>query len=877
MAPDRRFGALLLLCSSLAFGQAQVFGPVPYLKPIDTPAAFANGANSNIEDFEDAQLTPDLIIPGAIVTPSTVTDSVDYDDGALDGLGRQGHSLQGTGVVRIELPTRPTFAGLVWTDGPGAVTFTAFGPTGAVLATSGPHTLADGSNTGATAEDRFFGVRDAGGIGAIQLSASGGIEIDHVQWQINNSLAGNTGSFAAPNPSILRHASVIDMHRLANGQTLIAGLFEQLGGTPRAAIARLNADLSVDTSFQQAAINPDVFVRVLPDPNGKVYVQEFNRLRRLNADGSVDTSFPQANFTGGGRLAAITLVSDGILAAGAFTGVNGQTRNGLAKLGFDGSLSAFNLATQSVLTVLNAGSDQVFIAGAFDTVGGLARKCIAKINTGGSGSVVIDWNAQLDGASSNVRSIASDGTALYISGVFASIQGSPRVNLAKLALSNGALDANWRVNATPNTAVETQRLHAIGGSVFASGGRPRITYSVPAGTSVLRQIAKLSSSSGAPDVLFDPQIDGTGSIAILPGDGGNRLLIGGDFLAVNGTTRLGLAQLNANGSTDLVLTPASATRAAAVRQVAFDEPNQRVYLMGDFSSINGVAIASFARLSQGTVDTVWRPAAAVDAFSSFVFRAGAGVFVEGTDGLSRLSEVDGSVVPGFSNSSPISALLNTNLAIYISGSGGTQRLPIAGNGSADPACAGAGRVFAQLAFDEASNALFGLSNDGQTVQKLNGSTCALDTAFNVVANSLINNLALDGKGGLWLGGQFTTINGLPALSPARVLTQNGNLDTLLLPTPANNSFNVGLGFHRGFYYGTRVTTNGDTVLQRMPATGGALDASWRVAALQGFAQTIAFAANRALAGGDFSGIGSSARTGYAELPLQERVLQAGFE
>ena len=79
----------------------------------------------------------------------------------------------------------PTQAGIVWTDGAGTTTFEAFGPGGVSLGQIGPVSIADGAITGETAEDRFFGVINAGGISAIHISnTSGGIEVDHLQYGI---------------------------------------------------------------------------------------------------------------------------------------------------------------------------------------------------------------------------------------------------------------------------------------------------------------------------------------------------------------------------------------------------------------------------------------------------------------------------------------------------------------------------------------------------------------------------------------------------------------------------------------------------------------------------------------------------------------------
>ncbi|MBC8139576.1 MAG: PEP-CTERM sorting domain-containing protein, partial [Fibrella sp.] len=79
------------------------------------------------------------------------------------------------------LGTLPTHAGLVWTDGSGPIQFEAFDALGGSLGIiDASH--ADGSSSGTTAEDRFYGVTNAGGISSITIRNGGGIEADHVQY-----------------------------------------------------------------------------------------------------------------------------------------------------------------------------------------------------------------------------------------------------------------------------------------------------------------------------------------------------------------------------------------------------------------------------------------------------------------------------------------------------------------------------------------------------------------------------------------------------------------------------------------------------------------------------------------------------------------------
>ena len=122
-----------------------------------------------------------------------MTDSVDADDGSIDGSGTNGHSFfSGSGSTGITftfdatvLGSLPTQVGILWTDGSGTTLFEAFGPGGVPLGQIGPVAIADGSFVGETAEDRFFGVTNPGGISAIRISnTSGGIEVDHLQYGI---------------------------------------------------------------------------------------------------------------------------------------------------------------------------------------------------------------------------------------------------------------------------------------------------------------------------------------------------------------------------------------------------------------------------------------------------------------------------------------------------------------------------------------------------------------------------------------------------------------------------------------------------------------------------------------------------------------------
>jgi hypothetical protein len=177
-------------------GGATNLGPTPYLSSADSPFNPASFSYFHLEDFEDHLFnTPGVSADAGGVTSvvfgPSVHDSVDADDGTIDGSGLNGDGYfapNGAGGVMFTfdanvLGSLPTDVGIVWTDGSGTTLFEPFDAQGNPLPPIGPLALADASFNGETAEDRFLGVSDPGGISAIQISnTGGGMEVDHLQY-----------------------------------------------------------------------------------------------------------------------------------------------------------------------------------------------------------------------------------------------------------------------------------------------------------------------------------------------------------------------------------------------------------------------------------------------------------------------------------------------------------------------------------------------------------------------------------------------------------------------------------------------------------------------------------------------------------------------
>ncbi|MFM9956725.1 MAG: hypothetical protein ACKVZJ_01505 [Phycisphaerales bacterium] len=194
--------ALAFAFASAGSAHAALLGPTPYLSFADSPFSALALPTFHLENFEDGALnTPGVVASGGIVVaPGSFTDSVDADDGVIDGSGSAGSSFYSQNLLSSfrftfdagALGGLPTHAGLVWTDvgittsttGVGDVTFEAFDAGGISLGLVGPITLGDGTALSQTAEDRFFGATNPAGISAIEIRMGNSTdwEIDHLQY-----------------------------------------------------------------------------------------------------------------------------------------------------------------------------------------------------------------------------------------------------------------------------------------------------------------------------------------------------------------------------------------------------------------------------------------------------------------------------------------------------------------------------------------------------------------------------------------------------------------------------------------------------------------------------------------------------------------------
>lgn len=293
---------------------------------------------------------------------------------------------------------------------------------------------------------------------------------------------------------------------------------------------------------------------------------------------------------------AIALQTDGkVVIGGAFTSIDGIILNHVARLHEDGYLDSFLApgagADDDVHAIAVQPDGRVLIGGAFRSVNGVPRTRIARLNA--DGSLHDEFRPGL-GPDGLVRTLAvqPDGTIL-IGGDFTSVGGASRVGVARLT-PTGTVDASFDPGSGAPGGVYAIALQPdgkilMGGAFTSAGGATR------------PWIARLNQD-GSPDASFNPGPGPDGlvcSVAIMA-DG--RILIGGAFKNISGTSRGGVARLNADGTLDSAFDPVDGADGTVYAVGGL--PDGKVMVAGAFTNFGGFQRARYARLNpNGSVDT----------------------------------------------------------------------------------------------------------------------------------------------------------------------------------------------------------------------------------------------------------------------------------
>jgi hypothetical protein len=425
---------------------------------------------------------------------------------------------------------------------------------------------------------------------------------------------GTTGSPTSWNPD----ADWVVNALVVRGSTVYAGGgFHWIGGQLRTCIAALDAATGSATSW---APNADLDVVALAVGSSAVYAGGYF----TTIGGQVRAGIAAVDLATGAATAWAPS-SDGnvlalavheastfpftvtVYAGGYFSEIAGAARSNIAAIdggtgaatnwnpGADGGVNALLVKTNRFGSVTS-----IYAGGAFWTIGNQSRRYIAELTPAGA---VTSWNPSANEA---VFALAMGLGTIHVGGVFTSIGGTPRNNLAALDASSGAL-TGW----DPNSSGPVHALAVSAGTVYAGG-----TFSSIGGSTTAINLAALDATTG----LVLPSWDGD---AYQPGNvydfvlHGSTLYVGGDFTILGGFPRNRLGALDAATGAATSWDPGAdgAVYALAVAERQTFPFHVTVYAGGQFGVLGGQP-----RVSIGAVDgstgaaTSWNPSASSDVY-----------------------------------------------------------------------------------------------------------------------------------------------------------------------------------------------------------------------------------------------------------------------
>ena len=361
--------------------------------------------------------------------------------------------------------------------------------------------------------------------------------------------------------------------------------------TPGSLDPTFSTDNTPDFEVRAVAVQPDGKI-VLGGRFGLIGATARNGLARLNADGSVDTTFDPGTGIDFGESSSgvysLAIQPDGkILAGGIFGTYNGATHANLVRVNADGSAdAAFTAGTgpsQDIRTIVLQGDGKILLGGGIEQVNGTPRLCVARLNADGTLDTTFDPKGKVGTAGQFVAGLAlqPDGKIVAV-GRFTVVQN----NVIRLN-ADGSVDNSFDPGNGANTTVFAVVRQSDGKLVM--GGQfnlfdNKFKYSLVR----LNANGSLDANYAADLGTQDFQ---TFTLA-LQADG--KLLIGGR-IANEGIP--GLARLNTDGTRDT--TYQNGTGVGGITYALAVQPDNQLILGGNFGSYDGTDITNIARINGG--------------------------------------------------------------------------------------------------------------------------------------------------------------------------------------------------------------------------------------------------------------------------------------
>ncbi len=405
------------------------------------------------------------------------------------------------------------------------------------------------------------------------------------------------------------NGDVRDVALLSDGKFICVGSFNSFNGTQVGGIVRLNADGTLDTSFDAGVgfgQNAKATV-VLPLSDGKYFIGGFvgmNNFRGnaipngyciINADGTFNNSMVQQPLINGLSNTldyiydAVEVSNGNILIAGLFSYFSNATSYNFAILNrANGSVAKSTLSTvlhTNLENVFNAKAmslhyvddNNIYAGGLFGyTINGKQIRNVIKFNT----DFVIDEDYMYDTASATYKSpnaivnkvILNSNNELFIAGNFTQVGGANHSKITKLG-SNGLVETSFsNPSITSTYNVQGFALDATN-NVYAIATDPSVTT-----TPFNATMYKISATG----TILNSEAFTTNSnyFRVIPS--GNDMLLFGGYTKYGTTYTNRITKLNSTLQVITTFNGHSGIGAGSISAIVRDA-NNNIYVSGSFS------------------------------------------------------------------------------------------------------------------------------------------------------------------------------------------------------------------------------------------------------------------------------------------------------
>ena len=243
---------------------------------------------------------------------------------------------------------------------------------------------------------------------------------------------------------------------------------------------------------------------------------------------------------------------------------------------------------------------KIVIGGSFTTFNGNTRNRLVRLNSDGTEDTSFYTNLGTGFSFGNVFhvNIQSDGK-IVVCGNFLFLNGVARVCLVRLN-SDGTQDTSFYTNLGTSFNSTVNEVHIQSDGKILVGGQ----FTSLNGTTRNRLVRL--NSNGTVDTSFYTNMGtafGNNGVNTITLQSDGKILVGGSFTSFNGNTRNRLVRLNSDGTEDTSFYTNLGTGFGSFVNIALEQPDGKILVGGGFFTLNGNSRNNLVRLnSDGTED-----------------------------------------------------------------------------------------------------------------------------------------------------------------------------------------------------------------------------------------------------------------------------------